>query len=46
VRIAASAIRRFASSTTEMEIKLTEFADYNERAHSREKFVDFRVARE
>jgi hypothetical protein len=44
--MAASAIRRRASSMSEMGIKLTEIADYTERADSREKFVDFRVARE
>jgi len=46
VRIAASAILRRASSIAEMGIKLTDFADYTELDHSREKFVDFRGPRE
>ena len=46
MRIAASAIRRRASSIAEIEIWLTEIGDYTERVNSREKFVDFRGARE
>jgi len=46
VRIAASAIRRRASSIAAMEIKLTEFVDYRKRVYFREKFVDFPRAHE